>query len=428
MVDLYKCLDVNKDANETDIKKAYKKMAMKHHPDRKTGSEEKFKEITEAYEILSDSNKRSMYDKFGYDSIKDGGGPGGPGGPNVSPFDIFNSMFSQDSGIAEMMGGMGRGMGGFQNFQTNMFDMSDIMGGAMNNPLSDMLNNKYRDNNNNNKIIKVNITLDELYTGTTKLIKVNKRNKCKKCNGIGHDKKDEIVCGDCNGEKMINKRIEIRPDLYQTSSYPCNSCKMNGYILKTECECSNCSGKGYTIKESKYNLKINKGNIDGKEIILKGKGDYIPEINKTGNLIIQLNELNHNKYQRLNNDLYIEENITLIESLCMDYYKLEYLNNQDIYIKIDKLLDPNYIMIIENKGMPLLVENENDIVYGNLLIKFKIKYPYNLDNEKKIKIKEILGYENKIDVEDSDTFKMNKYRLIDEEDTREDENVQCMQQ
>ena len=195
-----------------------------------------------------------------------------------------------------------------------------------------------------------------------------------------------------------------------------------------ECECSNCSGKGYTIKESKYNLKINKGNIDGKEIILKGKGDYIPEINKTGNLIIQLNELNHNKYQRLNNDLYIEENITLIESLCMDYYKLEYLNNQDIYIKIEKLLDPNYIMIIENKGMPLLVENDNNIVYGNLLIKFKIKYPNNLDNEKKIKIKEILGYENKIEVEDSDTFIMDKYRLIDEEDTREDENVQCRQQ
>jgi len=426
MVDLYERLDINKNATESDIKKGYRKMAMKHHPDKKTGSAEKFKEITEAYEILSDNSKKERYDKFGYESMGDGGGPGGPMG---SPFDIFNSMFSQDSGIAEMMGGMGRGMSGFQNFQTGMFDMSDIMGGSMNNPVSDMLNNKYR--GNTNKVIKVNITLDELYTGVTKLIKVIKRNKCKNCNGLGHDKKDEIICGDCDGEKMINERIEIRPKLYQTSTYPCNTCKVKGYILKDGCECSKCDGKGYYMKESKYNLKINKGNIDGKEIILKNKGDYIPEIDKTGNLIIQLSELEHQKYKRLNNDLYVEETISLVESLCMDNYKLKYLNDKEIYIKIDELLDPNYIMMIDDKGMPLLVENGDKVIYGNLLIKFKIRYPNYLNKEKKDKIKEILEFVDKTDIDkinDKEIYIMNKYRLIDEQDDREEEQMQCRQQ
>ena len=421
MVNLYEILDLDKNADKSDIKKAYRKKAMIYHPDKKTGSEEKFKEITEAYEILSDDKKRNKYDKFGYNSIKEGGGM-----PNVSPFDIFNSMFSQDSGISEMMGGMSKGMSGFQSFQSNIFDMSDIMGGSMNNPLSDMLNNKHR--GKIDKIVKVNVTLDEFYKGVTKLVKVSKKNMCKSCNGLGHDKKDEKICSMCNGNKTIDRRVEIRPNLYQTTSQPCESCNMKGYIIKEDCYCKKCIGKGYTIKESKYNLKINRGNIDGKEIILKNKGDYIPELNKYGNLIIKLNELNHSKYKRINNDLYVEEEISLVDSLCMDNYNLKYLNNEILSLKINEILDPNYIMIVENKGMPLLVEDSKNIIYGNLLIKFKINYPQYLQIDTKNKIKEIFNFKEHKIIDDN-KYLMKKYKSIDNMDEYdEDEQVQCRQQ
>ena len=421
MKDLYKILDLHKNADKPDIKKAYRKKAMIYHPDKKTGSDKKFKEITEAYEILSDDNKRNKYDKFGYESLKESGGM-----PNVSPFDIFNSMFSHDNNISEMMGGVSKGMSGFQSFQSGIFDMSDIMGGSMNNPLSDMLNNKYR--GKIDKIIKVNITLDEFYKGTTKLIKVSKKNKCKDCNGIGHDKKNEKICTMCNGNKMIDHRIEIRPNIFQTTSKPCHYCNMTGYILKEEHKCNTCSGKGYTIKESKYNLKINKGNIDGKEIILKNKGDYIPELNKYGNLIIKLNELNHSKYKRINNDLYLEEEISLVDSLCMNNYNLKYLNNEILSLKINEILDPNYIMIVENKGMPLILEDTNNIIYGNLLIKFNIKYPISFQPDILNNLKEIFNFKEQ-KIINNNQYIMNKYKSIDNKDEYdEDEQVQCRQQ
>lgn len=420
MTNLYEILKIDKDASKSDIKKAYRKMAMIHHPDKKTGSEEKFKEITEAYEILIDDEKKNKYDKYGYNFIKEGGMP------NVSPFDIFNSMFGEDNDITNIVNNMSKGISGFQNFQSGIFDMSDIMGGSMNNPLSDMLNNKY--NKNINKIVNVDVTLDEFYKGVTKLIKVSKKNKCKECNGIGHDVKDEIICSVCNGKKILEKKYEIRQNLYQTISENCMACDMKGYILKKEHNCKKCSGNGYIIKESKYNLKINRGNIDGKEIILNNKGDYIPKLKKNGNLIIKLREVKHERYKRINNDLYIEENISLIDSLCMENYNLKYLNNEILSLKIDRLLDPNYIMIVENKGMPLLVENTNNILYGNLLIKFIVNYPKYLNNNIKDKIKEIFNYKKEIS-KDIENYEMKKYKQINNiNDEYDEDHVQCRQQ
>ena len=262
MKDLYKILDVNKSSTSNDIKRAYKKMAFKHHPD-KGGTEEKFKEISEAYEILSDDQKRKRYDVGGYDSVQqsDGG----------NPMDMFNNLFGGGGMMFNMMGG---------------------------NPFTEMMGQSKQPSV---KTEYIDVTLDDLYTGAKKTKIIETTIKCLDCSGNGYLQNGKQMCSACNGTKMIVQTMQMGP-MIQQSRRPCHVCYQKGYTIIPGYECNSCKCTGTKKVKKKYNLNINKGNVSGKDIQLKGKGDYIPDIDVQGDLLIQLREVPYENFNRKNSD------------------------------------------------------------------------------------------------------------------------------
>ena len=412
MKDLYKTLGIDKSADESIIKKAYKKMAFKHHPD-KGGTEDKFKEISEAYEILNDKQKRQTYDKFGYDALQGGGSS------EVNPFDLFNNMFSGH--------GM-QGMPGMQGMAGGIFDLSDLMGGSMGasigNPLSGMMGNM--NTQKHNRIEKIEVTLDDLYIGAKKTIIVENNIKCIECLGNGYLNNGKQLCDGCQGTKMVTQTIQLGPGMIQQSRRPCTTCNQKGFTIIPGYECNICNCNGTLKQKKKYNLNISKGNVDGKDIQLKGKGDYIKELDVQGDLTIKLCEVPHERFKRKNNDLFIEVNIPLQESLCGSTIKLRHLNNKYIYINIDKIIKPDYIMKVNGLGMPLLTDN--GILCGDLLILFKIIYPDNLSNNTKLKLKEIFNLVNRYSNKDSHDIEYYKNVSDLNGESEAQQGVQCAHQ
>lgn len=409
MKDLYGLLDVDKSADDNTLKKAYRKLAVKHHPD-KGGDEQKFKDISEAYDVLSDPNKRKTYDLGGYDAL-DGGGGG-------NPFSSFESMF----------GGSMPGMSG---------GMPDIFSGGMGNPFGGMMggqNNQNMRQQNPVKIHEVEVTLDDLYIGSKKTISVKSNHKCMDCSGNGYLTNGKQLCNECQGNKYVTQTIRMGP-MIQQSRRPCDMCQQKGYTIIPGYECQKCNKSGVMPNIKKYNLNIKKGNVSGKDIELKGKGDYIPELDVQGDLIIRLKEVEHDRFQRKNNDLYTKLEIPLEEALCGTTYKLRHLNDTDIYINIDKIIKPDYIMKCDGLGMPLLTDNGT--IYGNLLIHFELIFPYRLSGEQKSTLKNVFKLKDKY--MDKELHEIEYFKTIDELHNTEREEgmggmggmpqgVQCAQQ
>lgn len=332
MSNYYDILNINKNALSSDITKSYKNLAKKYHPDKNKDIDttEQFQNIKEAYETLIDSKKRRIYDNE----------------INKNSNNFFN-IFNNDS-----------------------YNLNNMMNKFFNNPNENTINHT------------INLTLDEMYSGIEKNINLNLDRMCNKCNCNGYLKNGRIICNICNGNKYI---------LYLNTKKPCLNCNSKGFNIKKGYECNICNMTGIIKKNIKYNIKIPKGTIAGKDIILKEKGNYIKELNLYSNLCFKLKELKHNKYKRINNNLYIEIDIPLCRALCDNNYKLNYLNNQILNININKILKPNYIMKMKGYGMPLL--HNNNLLYGDLLIKFNILFPDKLSIEKQNSIKNIFNYE-----------------------------------
>ena len=410
MKDLYKLLGVDKSADDNTLKKAYRKLAMKHHPD-KGGDEKKFKDISEAYEILSDPNKRKTYDLGGYEALDGGMGSMSTG----NPLDIFESMF----GSSSMPGGM-PGMASMGGMGGGIFNLSDMMGGMPGSMGS-------RGQQNTVRVEKVEVTLDDLYIGATKMVKINTNTKCKHCNAKGYLQNGKQLCGTCQGSKIITETVRMGP-MIQQSRKPCTTCQQKGYTIIPGYECQKCDTNCVIPHTKKYNLNISKGNVSGKDIQLKGKGDYIPELDVQGDLVIQLQEVGHERFQRKNNDLFTQVDITLEEALCGTTYKLKHLNDTDIYLNIDKIIKPDYIMKVVGKGMPLLTDN--GILYGDLLIDFNIIFPHKLSSEKRKVLKRIFNVEDKYS--DREAEDIEYYKTLEELNLEGQEQgqhgVQCAQQ
>lgn len=409
MKDLYATLGVDKSADDNTLKKAYRKMAIKHHPD-KGGDEQKFKDISEAYDILSVPNKRKTYDLGGYDALEGGGGMG-------DPFGVFESMFGS--------------MGNMTGMAEGMPDMGGMPGVFMSggNPFENMMGGIGPNKQNNIKIHDVEVTLDDLYIGAKKIIKVDCNHKCNDCNGNGYLQNGKQLCAGCQGSKYISQTVRMGP-MIQQSRRPCHICNQKGYTIIPGYECKTCDMKGVVVQTKRYNLNIKKGNVNGKDIDLKGKGDYIPELDVQGDLKIRLREVSHPEFQRKNNDLYIKLELPLEEALCGTTYRLKHLNDKYVYIDIDKIIKPGQIMKCDGLGMPLLTDNGT--IYGNLLINFDIVFPYRLKGEQKEMLRKIFDLKNAYsNIENIHTIEY--YKSIDELNNETDEEdmahgVQCAQQ
>ena len=341
MKDLYKILGIDKSCNENDIKKAYKKLAFQYHPDKNNSSdaESKFREISEAYDILMNTDKRRMYDNFGYDSISGDI-------PQINPLELFQSLFNVDfTGLGE-------------NMNSNIFVFSDLSS-------SPFLNS--------NPVMKYNLkcSLEDLYHGTQKEFSIHHQVK-----------KDEA----------------------------------------------------FIKKSTKYIINIKKGSKNGDNIVVKDGGNYIPELNLTEDLVIQIVEVEHPRYKRKDDDLYIKEDITLCEALTGIDIFIDHLDGP-LNVKIDQIVKPNQIFQVFNKGMPIkhdqkLISNGSDKDYGNLIIDLNIIFPETLGDKQKEYLKKILIHFDR---------KKNNGKLVEayyykekdevlKEFIQEDEGVGCIQQ
>ena len=339
----------------------------------------------------------------GYEAL-DGGGGG-------NPFSAFESMF-------------GGGMPG----------MPDIFSGGMGNPFDGMMggpNNRHMRQQNPVKIHEVEVTLDDLYIGSKKTISVTSNHKCMDCSGNGYLTNGKQLCNECQGNKYVTQTIRMGP-MIQQSRRPCDMCQQKGYTIIPGYECQKCNQNGVVPNIKKYNLNIKKGNVDGKDIELKGKGNYIPELDVQGDLIIRLKEVEHDRFQRKNNDLYTKLELSLEKALCGTTYKLRHLNDTDIYINIDQIIKPDYIMKCDGLGMPLLTDNGT--IYGNLLIHFDLIFPYRISSEQKKILKETFKLKDKY--MDKELHEIEYFKSIDELHNTEREEgmggmpqgVQCAQQ
>ena len=389
----YDLLGVNKDASTDDIKKAYKKNALKHHPDR-GGDENKFKELSKAYEVLVDDNKRQMYDQMGEEGLSN----------NMnfqSPDDIFSMFFGGDGGGPFGGGGgpFGGGGGPFRNNRRQTKDTTDDV------------------------VYPIKVSLKDLYLGKTKTLKI-KRNKAVDT-GEGYSK---VKCQECDGKGAC---IEIR--------------QMGPMIQQIQRTCENCSGTGTIIKGKKIvqetknvEIQIEKGMKEGDKIVKPGIGDETLNL-KAGNLILILKENNEgNKFQRNGNHLITTQDILLCDALCGYEFVFKHIDDSNILIKSDNIIKNNGLYVVIDKGMPI---RDNPIDCGNLYIKFNIIYPVynNITPDIRNKLREMLPNNYNPNMEQQ-CENMEQSILMEQEMTNEShyesnddhfeqhQNVQCNQQ
>ena len=284
--DYYEVLGVSKDATDDELKKAYRKLAIKYHPDKNPGdkeAEEKFKEAAEAYDVLRDKDKRARYDQFGHAGVDGQGGFGGGAGMNMD--DIF-SMFG------DIFGG---GFGGFGGF------------GSRSNGRGK------RVNKGGNLRIRVKLTLEEIEQGVEKKIKVKKYVECSSCKGSGAKAGSEkITCSHCGGSGVI---IQVQRTILgnmQTQT-TCPHCNGEGTIIKDKCP--DCRGEGIVQSEEIVEIKIPAGVQDGMQLAMRGLGNAGARNGINGDLIVVIEEVKHEIFERDGNNLCMQTYITFSEAV-----------------------------------------------------------------------------------------------------------------
>jgi DnaJ-related protein SCJ1 len=340
----YNILELEKTANEEEIRKSYKKLAVKWHPDKnpnnKEMAEQKFKEISEAYQILSDPEKKSIYDKYGYDGLK--GHENGSGGGH-NPEDIFKAFF----------------------------------GGR--NPFNGMGNEDFHQEiKTEPKIVEIPVSLKELYNGTKKKITLKIKKLCLECNGLGGS--GLTNCKDCGGHGVKIQNRMIGPGMIQRIQSKCTTC--NGSKKIAEKICSICNGKKIKLEEQQFLLHIEPGTYDGETKIFEEMGDEIPN-EKRGDVIFVIKEANNTVFLRVGDDLIYNYNISLSDSITGCHITFDNINGEKIIIKENEMLKENSYSIIKNKGMPI---KEKFNSFGNLYVVYNIEYPSHklTDNDKEI--------------------------------------------
>jgi DnaJ family protein A protein 2 len=342
--DYYSLLGVDKSVSDKDLKKAYKKLAMKYHPDRnkdnKEYAEAKFKEISKAYNVLSDPNKRETYDKFGEEGLN------GQMPSNFNPQDMFNDIF----------GNMGGFFGGMKN--TKQETKKSVM--------------KY----------EVVITLEESYNGCNKLVELYINVCCEDCNARGtNDKTKSYTCSTCNGSGTVTRTQQLGPFQIAQQVSICVKCRGSGEsVIPDKYKCKKCNGNKIVNKKKKFKIVVEPGVIDGYVLINKNCGNYNIKsgLNDDIQFIFSIN--NNSNYKREGINLIYYKDISLGSALCGINFAIKHINGELINIKYDKVIKPDDTLTVLGYGMPNINKSNE---YGNLIIRFNIKYPNIIKDEYK---------------------------------------------
>jgi len=359
--DYYEILEVSKSASPEEIKKAYRKMALKYHPDKNPddpSAESKFKEAAEAYEILSDAEKKQRYDRYGHDGVK--GMPGG--GFNMSMDDIF-SHFGDIFGDA-FGGAFGEQFGFGTRGRT-----------------------RRRVNRGTNLRVKVKLTLEEISTGVEKKIKVSKYVSCDQCNGTGAEKGSSMsTCATCHGRGQVSRVANTFLGQMQTTS-TCPNCDGEGSVIGTKC--NQCFGNGITKGEEIISVRIPAGVADGMQLSMSGKGNAGARGGIPGDLLILVEEYEHEYFTRDGNNLIYDHFISLPDAALGIAVEIPTLDGK-ARIKIESGTQSGKILRLKGKGLPDL----NGYGRGDILINLSVWTPRNLSKEEHQILEELRDSEN----------------------------------
>ncbi|KAH7541820.1 dnaJ protein homolog [Ziziphus jujuba] len=334
----YEILGVSKNASQDDLKKAYKKAAIKNHPD-KGGDPEKFKELAQAYDVLSDPEKREIYDQYGEDALKEGMGGGGGG---HDPFDIFQSFFG-----GSPFGGSSRG--------------------------------GRRQRRGDDVVHPLKVSLEDLYLGTAKKLSLSRNVICSKCNGKGSKSGASMKCAGCQGTGMKVSIRHLGPSMIQQMQHPCNECKGTGETISDKDRCSQCKGEKVVQEKKVLEVFVEKGMQNGQKITFPGEADEAPDT-VTGDIVFVLQQKEHPKFKRKGDDLFVEHSLSLVESLCGFQFVLTHLDGRQLLIKSNpgEVVKPDSYKAINDEGMPMY---QRPFMKGKLYIHFTVEFPDSLKPE-----------------------------------------------
>lgn len=345
----YDILGVSKDASKEEIKKAYKKLSKRYHPDMEEGDEEQFKKITEAYEVLTDENKRKNYDRFGTAESQSRG-----------DFDFGMRDQEMDDLFKQFFGGR--------------------------NPFGERSKRSQKKQKGGDVRVNIDLTLEDILKGVEKTIKFKKNVACTDCDGKGGDEVEE--CDNCHGKGM---EVNVRKSVMGAVEYvqtPCNVC--NGSGKKVKNKCGACRGFGVTTSEITHKIKIPVGVSDGQVVIEEGGGHENPN-GTTGNLLVYFNIQTHDKFSRDDfNNLMINVKVNY-EDLVLgkDDLYVDTIDGKKIKVKVPPYSDIGHKLRVPGKGMPELNNEENR---GDLFVHLDINIPKtenDVTNEELEKLREL---------------------------------------
>lgn len=352
--DYYDILGVTRSSNADEIKKAYRKMAIKYHPDKNPGdkkSEDNFKEAAEAYEVLSNSDKKKRYDQYGHAGGAASANGGGSGGGNMNMDDIFNQF-------GDIFGG-----GGGSPFDSFFGGQQQSRGGR-------------RVSRGSNLRIKVKLTLEEIAKGIEKKVKVNKQIICETCDGSGaKDKSSFHTCSTCNGSGAVRRVTNTILGQMQTTS-TCPTC--NGEGTEITAKCTICHGEGLTRGEETISINIPAGVSEGMQLSMSGKGNAAARGGVPGDLIILIEELAHETLKREGNNVIYDLHISFIDATIGSSVEVPTIDGK-AKIKIDPGTQGGKILRLKAKGIPEV----NSYHRGDQLIYINIWTPKALSKDER---------------------------------------------
>ncbi|EKM52078.1 uncharacterized protein PHACADRAFT_262538 [Phanerochaete carnosa HHB-10118-sp] len=325
----YDFLEVSPDASEADLKKAYRKKALRLHPD-KGGDPELFKEVTHAYEVLSDPQKRSIYDARGEAGLSESGGMGG-----MDPQDLFSQLFGG--------GGFFGGGGGRQQGPRKTKDL----------------------------VHRVTVSLEDLYKGKITKLALTRNIICGKCHGKGGKEGAVRECERCGGRGIRIMMRQMGPMIQQIQQ-ACDECQGTGEIINNKDKCKTCNGKKVSSEKKMLEVHIDKGMKGGQTITFRGESDQAPGVTP-GDVIIVIEEKPHERFKRKDNHLFTTVEVDLLTALAGGQFAIKHLDDRALVVKVHpgEVLKHNALKVIPGEGMPSQRHHEP----GDLFIRLQVRFP-----------------------------------------------------
>lgn len=308
-------------------------MAKEFHPDKNPAAGDKFKEISYAYEVLSDPKKRQVYDKYGLKGLQEGSQGGG-----FPADDLLGHIFGDFFG----MGGGSRSRGPTRG---------------------------------ENTMHSLKVSLEDMYVGKTTKLQLSKNVICGPCKGIGGKPGSVVVCKDCHGKGVKVSYQQIAPHMTRQFQSRCPTCQGEGETINEKDKCPKCKGKKVINETKILEVHVERGMRDNQSIYLRGEGDQQPGT-QPGDVIIVLQQKEHEVFERIGEDLFMKHDITLTEALCGFEFVVKHLDGRELLIRHNagEVMKPGDMKAIQGEGMPIY---KNLFEKGNLYIKFNVVFPEN---------------------------------------------------